>query len=97
MNTLANVKDDKFKKYAMRNEANGLYNQMQNLETSFMIIFLNNILVRFINSSNEQLQCLEIGNDKAFQMYASLIDLIKTTRDNFKDYENMVKKISRIQ
>ncbi|XP_050053669.1 uncharacterized protein LOC126549154 [Aphis gossypii] len=95
INALVTIKDDIFEKCATRNESNGLYNQMQKLETSFMVIFWNYILERF-NASNKQLQCVEIGNDKVSQIYTSLINLVKKTRDNFNEYETKAKKISKI-
>lgn len=70
-------------------------NQMQKLETSFMVILWNYILERF-NASNKQLQCVEIGNDKVSQIYISLINLVQKTRDNFNEYETKAKKISKI-
>ncbi|XP_050540304.1 zinc finger MYM-type protein 1-like [Daktulosphaira vitifoliae] len=94
INALITIKDDTFEKCVTRNESNGLYNQMQKLETSFMMIFWNHILERF-NASNKQLQCVEIGNDKVSQIYTSLINLVQKTRDNFDEYETRAKKISK--
>jgi len=95
INALVTIKDDIFEKCATRNESNGLYNQMQKLETSFMVIFWNYILERF-NASNKQLQCVEIGNDKVSQIYTLLINLVQKTRDHFNEYETKAKKISKI-
>ncbi|XP_060861796.1 52 kDa repressor of the inhibitor of the protein kinase-like [Metopolophium dirhodum] len=38
INALVTIEDDIFEKCATRNESNGLYNQMQKLETSFMYL-----------------------------------------------------------
>ncbi|XP_060845353.1 zinc finger MYM-type protein 1-like [Rhopalosiphum padi] len=95
INALVTIKDDIFEKCATRSESNGLYNQMQKLETSFMVIFWNYILERF-NASNKQLQCVEIGNDKVSQIYTSLINLVQKTRNHFNEYETKAKKISKI-
>lgn len=39
INALVIIKDETFEKWGTRNESKSLYNQMQKLETSFMVIF----------------------------------------------------------
>lgn len=69
---------------------------MQRLKISFMELFYYLIMLKRYNASKKQLQYVKIQNDKVSQIYASLINLVQKTRDNFKKYEIKSKTISEI-
>lgn len=79
------IKNDNTEKTLTRNEARGILNKLNNLETAFLFIFWGQILHRF-NLTNKKLQSVNIDLGVVCELYKSLIIYIIDLRSD-KNYE----------
>jgi hypothetical protein len=79
------IKNDETEKTLTRNEARGIVNKLNYLETAFLSIFWGQILHRF-NITSKKLQSVNIDLGVVCEWYKSLITYIIDLRCN-KNYE----------
>jgi len=79
------IKNDDAEKTLTQNEARGILNKLNNLETTFLSIFWGQILHRF-NLTSKKLQSVNIDLGVVCELYKSLITYIIELRSD-KNYE----------
>ncbi|KAK4875030.1 hypothetical protein RN001_011452 [Aquatica leii] len=94
--TLLNISEDLTQKAGTRAEASGLAKKMDCLETAFMTEFWGFILQR-LNDTNKKLQSTEIDLTSVLQLYDSLINLMKSTRNEFDYFEKKTQDLSQLK
>ncbi|CAI6349549.1 unnamed protein product [Macrosiphum euphorbiae] len=85
INALNLMNNDDTEKTLTRNEASGILNKLNNLETAFLSIFWGQILHRF-NLTSKKLQGINIDLGVVCELYKSLITYIIDLRSD-KNYE----------
>ncbi|CAI6352559.1 unnamed protein product [Macrosiphum euphorbiae] len=85
INALNLINNDDTEKTLTRNEASGILNKLNNLETAFLSIFWGQILHRF-NLTSKKLQAVNIDLGVVCELYKSLITYIIDLRSD-KNYE----------
>jgi len=101
INALNLIINDDTEKTLTRNEAKGIINKLNNLETAFLSIFWGQILHRF-NITNKKLQSVNIDLGVVCELYKSLITYIIDLRsdenyDYFKQCAIEKSKIKQFQ
>ncbi|KAL4085416.1 hypothetical protein QTP88_027275 [Uroleucon formosanum] len=85
---LSNILKNDIEKEVTKSEARGLLNQMDRIETAFMVVFWNKVLERF-NATNKKLQTVEIDIESVVCLYNSLHQYVKEMRNMFDIYEKL--------
>jgi hypothetical protein len=80
------IVDDMTEKPLVRNEAEGLLRQFHSLETAFMTTLWSLLLHRF-KAASVRLQAVDIDLNTVVELYESLIELVKTCRNDFDLFE----------
>ncbi|KAM4770907.1 zinc finger MYM-type protein 1-like [Rhinophrynus dorsalis] len=88
LKSLQHISDDDNEKNKTRNEAKSILNLLNHLETAIMANLWAIILKRF-KAVSMKLQSVHIDLGTVVQLYSSLVELIKTLRDNFDHYEQL--------
>ncbi|XP_065665418.1 uncharacterized protein LOC136086852 [Hydra vulgaris] len=90
---LCHIAEDTEEKSDTRHEALCLLNKITKLEFAFMAVLWHHILKRF-NAVSKFLQKVESDLHTASSILLSLIDFVKSLRNNFTRFENESKKLS---
>lgn len=96
LQALESIEDDPNEKPVSRHEAAVILRQLNRLETAFMVVLWSFLLGRF-NSTSKKLQSVSIDVSMVMELYGSLIQLVRDTRDCFEEYEQKAKLLSTLE
>lgn len=86
------IAEDQSQKGDTRTEAGNIANKMQELEFVFMLIFWDEILQHFRRTS-KVLQNEDVDLKTCADLYGSLADQLRISRDDFERYEAIAKEM----
>lgn len=93
INTLRDLENDINEKNLTRIEAKGLRNRLLRLETAIMAVCWEKILHR-INATSKKLQAIDIDISSVLDLYSSLIEYLKSIRNDFDNFERDAKNLT---